>query len=127
MPKSQSNDTILVIEAGSFEKKVGQLLSLHEQRGLQLVLAENPFSGQPSVVPEVMEIAWAGCRVLYLVRSDATKIYLVDIESEEGDGTPDAQEQSAIRKTLEAVAPTLGIAIAKEGAKWLWNLLKHYL
>ena len=123
------SDTVLLVESGGFEAKADELLTANERRGLQLVLAENPFCGRPSVLlPEMMELVWAGCRVVYLVRSDATKVYLVDIESQATPSTAlGAHEQTAVRKTLEAMAPTLGVAVAKEGAKWLWNLLKHHL
>ena len=115
---------IQIVEATAFTEKAARFLSPTELRGLRFVLADEPNSGEPVAdMEDFKALVFAGCRVLYLVRDDGDKVYLVDVESLAPAPALSTAEKSAVRKTFESVAPQIGIALAKQGLKWLWEIL----
>jgi len=121
---------VTIIELPEFEDAAKQRLDPNSLRALYLLLAENPLAGTALPgYPGLLELGYAGHRILYAVGSRLSKVYLLRfMEPGEPLPPPTSTEGKALRKALDQMIKA-GILLAvrealKEPLKQLWEWLQ---
>ncbi|MDP1648568.1 MAG: hypothetical protein Q8M01_10255 [Rubrivivax sp.] len=121
---------VTIIELPEFEDEAKHRLDANSLRALYLLLAENPLTGTALPgYPGLLELGYAGHRILYAVGSSLSKVYLLRfMEPGEPLAPPTSTEGKALRKALDKLIKA-GILLAvrealKEPLKQLWEWLQ---
>jgi hypothetical protein len=123
---SSIRQPVLIVEAEEFTEKVDKFLTPTDERGLSLLLAEDPVRGIPVPgFPGLLYLLYAGCTIFYSVAPNLLTVYLLDIEKAGGSSPPPAKaDVTLLRKMLTLLGKGAVIAVVKRGLKGLWEYLK---
>jgi hypothetical protein len=138
-PSPRQKKPVTIIELPEFEDEAKHRLDSNSLRALYLLLAENPLAGAAIPgYPGLLELGYAGHRILYAVGSSLSKVYLLRFldprdPRDPGDPLPPptSPEGKALRKALDKLIKA-GILLAvrealKEPIKQLWDWLQDLI
>ena len=122
----RNRQAVSIVELPEFEAASLRLLDPNTLRALHLLLADNPLAG--SKVPGysgLLELKFAGYRILYSVGTRFTKIFLIRLlEPGETLPGPTSEDGKTLRKALDVLVKGGMVLAAKELFKAAWELIR---
>lgn len=131
-PSVRHQNPVTIHELPEFDNEAKRRLDANTLRALYLLLSENPLAGVTLPgYPGLLELNYAGHRILYAVGSRLSKLYLLRfLEPTYSPPPSTSADGKALRKAFNKLVQAgtlLAIREAlREPIKQLWELIKHW-